>query len=233
MYRNILHQLDYDISTSLIESLCDVLFRLGASILKHSDYYLAVKWLRRANTILKTVESLSTNGFELRAAVTQYLIYGLIKAGTKDFLNEASELISTKKGNQPSILSARLDIINRSSAGSFDPAAYVGVLGQYIATQEPSPHVIDSIIHYIYQLAVLDIHRALSVFDEQLFPRLMKDVYPSVIGKAIVQRLIMTTTYIKDQAAAIESSTLFLDGILQSIGRSSVKDYSGAVYMVG
>lgn len=181
------------------------------------------------------MESLSPCGSDIREAILQHLIHGLIKVGTPDTLKEVQELLLATERlqlNHLSIWSARLEIIERNTEGLFDTQAYEDALLQYIDNHVPSAYSIDSILHHIYQLAALNCHLAITVIDTLLFSKLIKNAHTSIFGKAIIHRLILSTTKIVRHTSALESVAIFLDKLFQGTNVPLSEDYAGAVYTV-
>ncbi|CAI4217179.1 unnamed protein product [Parascedosporium putredinis] len=132
MYRkagDVLKSLD----VRLTENLCAVLFEIGRASLKQKDFVLATKWLGRAYEVIggQSLEDLSRDGVELRLAILQALIQGLVGTGTPEDLGRARGLVTyaeSEIGDKPVVLLMRLELLLSAPDEVFDALAYADLL---------------------------------------------------------------------------------------------------------
>jgi hypothetical protein len=134
MYKNACsEQRKFDPDTA--ESLADVLYEMGKSLLGTAEYPLAIKWLDRALEILagQELEKLSMDASELRISIIQSTVKARIHLKDEKSLEEARDhinVLQSELGDRLIVLVLRLEILEATPEENFDSAAYSDVLGR-------------------------------------------------------------------------------------------------------
>jgi hypothetical protein len=136
MYKNSRsEQRKFDADTA--ESLADVLYEMGKTLLTTGQYLLAVRWLDRALEILadQELEKLSMDASELRISIIQSTVKARIHLKDEQSLDQARnhvKVLENEIGDRLVVLVLRLEIMDATSEGDFDSATFSDVLARII-----------------------------------------------------------------------------------------------------
>ncbi|KAM5374696.1 hypothetical protein ACJZ2D_006474 [Fusarium nematophilum] len=85
-----------NLDSASAEQLADTFEHIGSSLSSKGDHNAALKWLRRAHTVISAqeIERLSTGGLELRMSIYHDLIQTLLEMGSPENVEEADNLVS-------------------------------------------------------------------------------------------------------------------------------------------
>ncbi|RSL67820.1 hypothetical protein CEP53_002853 [Fusarium sp. AF-6] len=180
------------------EQLADTLQDIGANLSEKGDHEMALKWLRRAHTLIngQELERLSTEGLEVRMAIHHDLIQTLLATGSPERVQEADDLVSyveSEIGDKPVVLHWKLEILQRSPGEIFDTDACASILRRMVRSLDLSDAALGFLLHNIKELRDRGSRPAIGLLDELLLTRLLPCGNMDWIGKTLVRRIWMGT----------------------------------------
>ncbi|CAG8979159.1 hypothetical protein HYALB_00000293 [Hymenoscyphus albidus] len=204
----------FDPSTA--ESLADVLFELGKSLLASKEFDLATKWLERALEVLadQELDKLSMDASELRISIIQSCVKGLLKIQQEPALEKAGNLVqilSHELGDRLIVLLLRLEVLAASTT-AFDHVAYSEVLGRIVRTAVLNEQNFKLVMFHIRKLIVKSPDLACGSVDELFRLRILNEGREELVEKVLITRLWITVA----QYPTLESLS-GLEGFLDSI----------------
>ncbi|EXA54381.1 hypothetical protein FOVG_01849 [Fusarium oxysporum f. sp. pisi HDV247] len=229
---DLLHNLD----PSSAEHLADTFHGIGGDLLSRGDNEMALKWLRRALDLIndQALESLSTEGLELRISIHHELIQALLATGSQDGLQEAENLVShveSEIGDKPVVLHWRLEILQRSPSEFFNADACASILRRMIRSLDLSDAGLDFLLHGISELRMRGPRLAIGLTDELLLRKLMPSRNMDWIGKAIVRRVWIGTME-ADASVSVADLIQTLDQLVQEAGQCDVEASTAALSLI-
>ncbi|RSL67252.1 hypothetical protein CEP54_003325 [Fusarium duplospermum] len=180
------------------EQLADTLQDIGANLSEKGDHEMALKWLRRAHTLINSqeLERLSTEGLEIRMAIHHDLIQTLLATRSPERVQEADDLVSyveSEIGDKPVVLHWKLEILQRSPSEIFDVDACASILRRMVRSLDLSDAALGFLLHNIKELRDRGSRLAIGLLDELLLTRLLPCGNTDWIGKTLVRRIWMGT----------------------------------------
>ncbi|KAM5343083.1 hypothetical protein ACJ41O_014049 [Fusarium nematophilum] len=132
-----------NLDSASAEQLADTFEHIGSSLSSKGDHNAALKWLRRAHTVISAqeIERLSTGGLELRMSIYHDLIQTLLEMGSPENVEEADNLVSyveSEIGDKPLILHWRLEVLQKSPGEVFDTNACASILRRMVRSLDLS-----------------------------------------------------------------------------------------------
>ncbi|EHK16036.1 uncharacterized protein TRIVIDRAFT_40031, partial [Trichoderma virens Gv29-8] len=197
------------LDSSSAEIIADTLQHIGFDVASKGDHGMAVKWLKRAYDIInhQALDQLSTKGLELRLAICQGLVRGLLDIGSEVCVQEASNLIEyieSEIGDKPLVLHWRLELLQKAPGEAFDIDAYSSILHRMVRSFDYSDASFCFLLHHIKALREKNPRLARGLLDELLLKHIISSKRSEWIGKAVVRRIWMTTV---DDTNSIEALT--------------------------
>ncbi|KAF4450714.1 transcription factor [Fusarium austroafricanum] len=225
----LLHHLD----PSSAEHLADTFHCIGSGFLSSNDHDMALKWLRRALSLIndQPLERLSTGGLELRMSIHHELIQALLTTGSQEGLQEADDLASrveSEIGDKPVVLHWKLEILQRSPSEIFNTDACASILRRMIRSLDLSDASLGFLLHGISELRTRGPRLALGLMDELLLSKLMLYSNKDWISKAVVRRVWMGTMETDVSAGATDLAQL-LEKLTQETGPCEVEASTAAL----
>ncbi|KAL9480853.1 hypothetical protein ACSS6W_005639 [Trichoderma asperelloides] len=186
------------LDASSAEIIADTFHRIGYDLSSKGDYGMAVKWLKRAYDIIsrQALDKLSVRGLELRLAILQGLIRGLLDTGSQECFQEADKLIEhieSEVGDKPLVLHLRLEFLQKAPEEVFDVEAYSGVLHRMVRSFDYSDKSFVFLLFHLKNLRERNHHLARGLLDELLLRHVVASKNSEWMGKAIVRRIWMNT----------------------------------------
>ncbi|KAH8677915.1 meiosis protein SPO22/ZIP4 like-domain-containing protein [Xylariales sp. PMI_506] len=197
------------------EDLSDVLYEIGYNLLKKQDFKMAVKWLERAHVFLSSqnLEVLSRNAVELRLAISQALVKGLLGLNSAESHQKAESHVSymeSEIGAKFIVLLLRLEILLSASGETVDVAGYADALQRMISTSDLTEPSYKIIINHIRNLDGRDHHRASLILDNFLIPKVLGSQNDEWKEKTIILRVFLETNG-RDSKDSIDAIKNILD----------------------
>ncbi|PTB63793.1 SPO22-domain-containing protein [Trichoderma citrinoviride] len=181
------------------EIIADTLQHIGFDLASKGDHGMAVKWLKRAYDIInhQALDQLSAKGLELRLAICQGLVRGLLDVGSHVCVQEAQDLveyIESEIGDKPLVLHWRLELLQWAPGEAFDVDAYSSILHRMVRSFDYSDASFYFLLHHIRSLGERSPRLARGLLDELLLQHVVSSKKSEWIGKVVVRRLWMVTT---------------------------------------
>ncbi|PKK50187.1 hypothetical protein CI102_7171 [Trichoderma harzianum] len=189
------------------EIIADTLQHIGFDLASKGDYSMAVKWLKRAYDIInhQALDQLSSKGLELRLAICQGLVRGLLDIGSPECVQEANSLIEyieSEIGEKPLVLHWRLELLQKAPGEIFDIDAYSSILHRMVRSFDYSDASFYFLLHHIKSLREKNHRLARGLLDELLLQHIISSKNREWIGKTVVRRVWMNTV---DETNSIEA----------------------------
>lgn len=196
------------------ESLSDVLYEMGKSLLEKFEYPMAIRWLDRAREVLdrQELDRLSKNAGELRISILQSTIKALIGSNGPEEMARARDMVAQLEielGDKLIVLLLKLELINASIDASFDADAYANVLRKMIRTSILSESNFKLILYHIRKLNEKNSRLACATLDELAIQRILSDGPLERIEKVVVTRLHLIKAEPDIQKAVLPLESLF------------------------
>ncbi|KAJ4261598.1 sporulation-specific protein 22 [Fusarium torreyae] len=228
----LLRQLD----PSSAEQLADTFHCIGSDFLTRKECDMALKWLRRAHSLIndQELERLSTEGLELRMSIYHELIQALLATGSEEGLREADNLAShveSEIGDKPVVLHWKLEILQRSPSEVFNVDACASILRRMIRSLYLSDAGLGFLLHRISELRTRGHRLAVSLMNELILSKLLPCGDRDWMGKAIVRRVWMGTMETELSVGATDLIQL-LEQLAQQVGRCSVDVATAALSLM-
>ncbi|KAF4966640.1 hypothetical protein FSARC_5689 [Fusarium sarcochroum] len=229
---NLLHQLD----PSSAEQLADTFHCIGSDFSSRKECDMALKWLRRAHSLIndQELERLSAEGLELRMSIYHELIHALLATGSQEGLQAADSLAShveSEIGDKPVVLHWKLEILQRSPDEIFNVDACASILRRMIRSLDLSDAGLGFLLHRISEIRKRGPRLAVSLMDELILSKLLPCGNTEWIGKAIVRRVWMGTMETELSVGATELIQL-LGQLTQEVGQCSVDVATAALSLM-
>ncbi|EHK46489.1 hypothetical protein TRIATDRAFT_291661 [Trichoderma atroviride IMI 206040] len=178
------------------ELIADTFQHIGYGLASKGDYGMAVKWFKRAYDLisLQALDQLSVKGLELRLAICQGLVRGLLDIGSQECFQEANRLIEyieSEVGDKPLVLHWRLELLQRAPGEVFDTEAYSSILYRMIRSFDYSDASFAFLLHHIKSLRERNHRLARGLLDELLLRHVIASKNSDWVGKTLVRRIWM------------------------------------------
>lgn len=211
------------------ESLADVLFEMGKSLLEKQQYQMAVKWLDRSYEILsgQELDRLSMDASELRISIIEASVkslLGLKEAASAGKARDLVNLLESEIGDKLIVLLLKLELLSAANNEVFDSNAYCDILQRITRTMVSTESNFKLVMYHIRKLNDKSPSLACIALDNLLRLRVLGSERDSWIEKVLVTRLWMTIGQ-RDSVDAIES----LEAILTSISSNLSKPLNSTV----
>ncbi|KAL6864455.1 meiosis protein SPO22/ZIP4 like domain-containing protein [Trichoderma novae-zelandiae] len=225
------------------EIIADTLQHIGFDLASKGDHGMAVKWLKRAYDIInhQALEQLSAKGLELRLAICQGLVRGLLDVGSQLCVQEANDLveyIESEIGDKPLVLHWRLELLQRIPGETFDVDAYASILHRMVRSFDYSDASFYFLLHHIRSLREKSPRLARGLLDEFLLQHIILSKKNEWIGKAVARRIWMSTigdTDSFDDTDLVEPLTdlrSLLDKVHDGLSEPLASDIAGAAHSI-
>ncbi|PTB40057.1 hypothetical protein M441DRAFT_459152 [Trichoderma asperellum CBS 433.97] len=196
------------LDASSAEIIADTFHRIGYDLSSKGDYGMAVKWLKRAYDIIcrQALDKLSVRGLELRLAIFQGLVRGLLDTDSQECFQEADKLIEyieSEIGDKPLVLHLRLELLQKAPEVVFDVEAYSGVLHRMVRSFDYSDMTFIFLLHHLKNLRERNHRLARGLLDELLLRHVIASKNSEWMGKTIVRRIWMNTTRDTEKARQV------------------------------
>lgn len=219
------------------EIIADTLQHIGFDLASKRDHGMAVKWLKRAYDIInhQALDQLSNKGLELRLAICQGLVRGLLDIGSPECVQEANSLIEyieSEIGDKPLVLHWRLELLQKAPGEIFDIDAYSSILHRMVRSFDYSDASFYFLLHHIKSLREKNHRLARGLLDELLLQHIVSSKKSEWIGKTVVRRIWMSTV---DETNSIEALTdlhKLLDKVSDALSEPLECDVAGAAHSV-
>ncbi|KAK6447658.1 hypothetical protein FP744_10003908 [Trichoderma asperellum] len=223
------------LDASSAEIIADTFHRIGYDLSSKGDYGMAVKWLKRAYDIIsrQALDKLSVRGLELRLAILQGLIRGLLDTGSQECFQEADKLIEhieSEVGDKPLVLHLRLEFLQKAPEEVFDVEAYSGVLHRMVRSFDYSDKSFVFLLFHLKNLRERNHHLARGLLDELLLRHVVASKNSEWMGKAIVRRIWMNTVDDADSISTLTDLQNLLDKVYDSLSEPLESDIAGAAH---
>ncbi|KAL7808306.1 SPO22 domain-containing protein [Trichoderma aethiopicum] len=198
------------------EIIADTLQHIGFDLASKGDHGMAVKWLRRAYHIinLQALDQLSAKGLELRLAICQGLVRGLLDVGSDVCVKEANDLVEyveSEIGDKPLVLHWRLELLQRAPGETFDVDAYSSILHRMVRAFDYSDASFYFLLHHLRNLREKSPRLSRGLLDELLLQHVISSRKSEWIGKIIIKRIWMVTVDPIDSSSDADSTELLTD----------------------
>lgn len=198
---------------------------------------MAVKWLKRGYDVIgrQALDQLSPKGLELRLAICQGLIRGLLDIGSQDCVQEANKLIEyveTEIGDKPLVLHWHLEYLLKAPGETFDIGDYSSILHRMVRTFDYTDASFNFLLHHIKYLREKSPRLARGLLDELLLRHVITSKKSEWVGKTVVRRIWMSTVDDTDPIPALTDLHNLLDKIYDGLSRPLEPDIAGAAHSV-
>ncbi|UKZ81939.1 hypothetical protein TrVFT333_009717 [Trichoderma virens FT-333] len=223
------------LDSSSAEIIADTLQHIGFDVASKGDHGMAVKWLKRAYDIInhQALDQLSTKGLELRLAICQGLVRGLLDIGSEVCVQEASNLIEyieSEIGDKPLVLHWRLELLQKAPGEAFDIDAYSSILHRMVRSFDYSDASFCFLLHHIKALREKNPRLARGLLDELLLKHIISSKRSEWIGKTVVRRIWMTTIDDTNSIEALTDLQNLLDKVNDALSEPLPSDIAGAAH---
>lgn len=225
------------LDASSAEIIADTFHRIGYDLSSKGDYGMAVKWLKRAYDIIcrQALDKLSVRGLELRLAIFQGLVRGLLDTDSQECFQEADKLIEyieSEIGDKPLVLHLRLELLQKAPEVVFDVEAYSGVLHRMVRSFDYSDMTFIFLLHHLKNLRERNHRLARGLLDELLLRHVIASKNSEWMGKTIVRRIWMNTVDDADSISALTDLQNLLDKVYDGLSEPLESDIAGAAHSV-
>ncbi|KAJ4857691.1 meiosis protein SPO22/ZIP4 like domain-containing protein [Trichoderma breve] len=219
------------------EIIADTLQHIGFDLASKGDHSMAVKWLKRAYDIInhQALDQLSSKGLELRLAICQGLVWGLLDIGSPECVQEANSLIEyieSEIGDKPIVLHWRLELLQKAPGEIFDIDAYSSILHRMVRSFDYSDASFYFLLHHIKSLREKNHRLARGLLDELLLQHIISSKNSEWIGKTVVRRVWMSTVDETNSIEALVDLQKLLDKVSDALSEPLECDIAGAAHSV-
>ncbi|UKZ64346.1 uncharacterized protein TrAtP1_005562 [Trichoderma atroviride] len=219
------------------ELIADTFQHIGYGLASKGDYGMAVKWFKRAYDLisLQALDQLSVKGLELRLAICQGLVRGLLDIGSQECFQEANRLIEyieSEVGDKPLVLHWRLELLQRAPGEVFDTEAYSSILYRMIRSFDYSDASFAFLLHHIKSLRERNHRLARGLLDELLLRHVIASKNSDWVGKTLVRRIWMSTIDDTNSISALTDLHNLLDKACDGLSEPLEPDIAGAAHSV-
>ncbi|KAH6608155.1 hypothetical protein Trco_004468 [Trichoderma cornu-damae] len=217
------------------EIIADTLQHLGFDLISKGDHGMAVKWLKRAYDVInhQPLDQLTIGGLELRLAICQGLVRGLLDVGSQESIQEANDLVEyveSEIGDKPLVLHWRLEILQKAPGEVFDTDAYSSILHRMVRSFDYSYSSFEFLFYHIKNLNEKTPRLARGLLDELLLQHVVSSNNSEWIGKIVVRRIWMSTVDDTDSAESLPQLRNLLDKAYDGLSESLGSDIAGAAH---
>jgi hypothetical protein len=225
------------LDVSSAEVIADTFQHIGYDLASKGDYDMAVKWLKRAYDIIsrQAMDQLSVKGLELRLAICQGLVRGLIDIGSQECIQEANgliEYIESEIGEKPLVLHWRLELLQKTPGEIFDIEAYSSILHRMVRSFDYSNASFTFLLFHIKNVRERNHRLARGLLDELLLRHVVASRNSEWLGKAVVRRIWMSTVDDNDSISALTDLNNLLDKVYDGLSAPLESDIAGAAHSV-
>ncbi|RFU77094.1 tpr [Trichoderma arundinaceum] len=222
--------------SSSAEIIASTLQNIGSDLASKRDHDMAVKWLKRAYSILNyhALDHLSARGLELRQAICQGLVQGLLDIGSPTCVQEANDLIeyvASEIGDKPIVLHWRLEVLRKTPGETFDIEAYSSILSRMVRSFDYSEDSFYFLLDHIKSLREKSPRLACGLSDQLLLQHIVSSKKNEWIGKIIVRRIWMSTLDDTNLVEALADLHTLLDKAYDGLSKPLESDIAGAAHM--
>ncbi|KAL7799887.1 meiosis protein SPO22/ZIP4 like domain-containing protein [Trichoderma ceciliae] len=223
------------LDSSSAEIIADTLRHIGFDLTSKGDHGMAVKWLKRAYDIInhQALDQLSKNGLELRLAICQGLVRGLLDIGSQACVQEANgliEYVESEIGDRPLVLHWRLELLQKAPGEAFDIEAYASILHRMVRSFDYSDASLYFLLHHIKHLRERSPRLARGLLDELLLQHVISSKKSVWIGKTVVRRIWMSAADDSNPVEALADLQSLLDKAYDSLSEPLDSDIAGAAH---
>jgi tetratricopeptide (TPR) repeat protein len=239
MYKNACsEQRKFDPDTA--ESLADVLYEMGKSLLGAAQYNSAIKWLDRALEILadQELEKLSMDASDLRISIIQSTVKARIHLKDEQSLEQARDhinLLENELGDRLIVLVLHLEILEATPVENFDSTAFSDVLGRIIRSAVLNNDNFRLVMFHIRKLNAKNQASACKSLSDLLRLRIMAEGADErrnwMIEKALITRVWMAVGQ-RDTLDTLSTLEDFLNTIVADIAGTISSTASLAAHTV-
>ena len=186
-----------DLEPSSAEELADILFEIGQSQVKNSQWSEGILWLERAHDILagQSLEALSSDAGELQISIMHSTARALMNQGDEESRAKSWNTIRQLEfdcGDKLAVLLLKLDMFATNSASSSQD--FCDVLQRIVRTVHLTNTNVKTIIHYVHKLRSRSPLMAHAVLNKLLTERLLGAEEQTWLEKAVVTIIWNCTT---------------------------------------
>ncbi|KAL7943849.1 meiosis protein SPO22/ZIP4 like domain-containing protein [Trichoderma barbatum] len=219
------------------EIIADTLQHIGYDLSSKGDHGMAVKWLKRAYDIInhQALDQLSSQGLELRLAICQGLVRGLLDIGSQICIQEANSLIEyveSEIGDKPLVLHWRLELLQKAPGETFDIDAYSSILHRMVRAFDYSDASFYFLLHHIKNLREKSPRLACGLLDELLLQHIISSKKCEWIGKTVVRRIWMSTVDDTNSIETLADLQNILDKVNDGLSEPLASDTAGAAHSI-
>lgn len=201
------------------ESLADVLFELGKSLLATQQYGIGTKWLERALEVLadQELDKLSMDASELRISIIQSCVKAQLKIKQEPALEKAQNLVQTlahELGDKLIVLLLRLEVLAANTT-AFDHVSYSEILGRIIRSAVLNEQNFKLVMFHIRKLNDKSPDLACKLIDDLFRLRILHDGREELVEKITITRLWITVAQ-QQTLEALSGLEGFLDSIIEN-----------------
>ncbi|KAF2839609.1 SPO22-domain-containing protein [Patellaria atrata CBS 101060] len=204
---------------TLMESLSDLLFEIGKSMLRCEQYEMAVKWLERAYDTLEDqdIETLSGDASELRLSIMHGLVKAFLGMKTDDARIRAwdiTTLLDADFSDKMIVSLLKLELLSEDPHS--DHEQYFTVLqrmGRSIVLNDAN---FKTIMHHIHKLKSKSPELACKILDNLISSRLYSADNLGWIEKAIITHIWILSS-LPETTTILESLSNLLDSVSENV----------------
>ena len=219
----------FDPSTA--ESLADVLYEMGKSLLNTYQYPLAVKWLDRALGILadQELEKLSMDASELRISIIQSTVKARLQLKDDKSLEEARDhvqVLENELGDRLVVLIMRLEILDATATDGFDSFTFSNILSRIIRTVVLNDGNFKLVMFHIRKLNAEGPVLACKSLDDFFRLRILAEKNDDDSRNAMVEKVLITRIWMGTGQRDTPDALLALEDFLSVVSQNSATPIS-------
>lgn len=179
-----------------IESMADVLQRIGAGLVYKGEIQLGLRWLRRAYDLLDSYKScLSPKARHSYLVISNDIISLIMQDDIHQNIEEVRRMLAhteSKLGESPVLLRWRLKILDLASDGDSDSESYTSILQRLVLLPNMSESTFCLVLSHIQRLES-ERSASLEFLDGLLFRHAIPAENMTWIGKIVFMRIWMAS----------------------------------------
>ncbi|KAF2017110.1 SPO22-domain-containing protein [Aaosphaeria arxii CBS 175.79] len=180
----------------MTESVADLLYEMGKSLLEKRKYEGSIIWLERAFDVLseKEIGYLSSEAGELRQSTMQLIVQAYMKLGDSESTGKAWNMMGLLKSEfSEKTAVSWLEMELLSAADTFDCDQYSLVLNRMARIIVLNDTNFKTILHCIHQLKSKSPASACMALNNLINSRLLREENQTWIERAVIMRIWMGT----------------------------------------